>query len=426
MNNNTDPQSHRTSAKAAAALGATYAIGQSINTAYAQGSEEIKVALVGAGGRGTGAVGQLLKTKGNVKLVAVADAFRDKADKQVEVLRRQFPDKVKITPETTFEGLDAFKKAIDTDCDLVVIATPSGIKPYQFEYAISKGKHVFCEKPVASDAPGVRRFMNSVELSKRKNLLVAIGFHRRHETQYTNVIKRIHAGDIGDVRHISVYYNASGIWYRQPNPQWTEMQNQCNNWYHFLWASGDQIVEQHVHNIDMGCFAKGAYPVSANGMGGWERRLNGDGKQSQIYDHTFVEYTFADGTTMHSQGRHLRNSFTRDAEFVTGTKGRAYIPGMIEVGGQRIRTGGGGGGHQNEQNKVIEALMAGEVYNEGDYGWKSTFAAILGRDACYSGKVVKWDDLLARGKDLCPGIDNWDWDTQPPAVIDPATGAYDI
>ncbi|MEM6259731.1 MAG: Gfo/Idh/MocA family oxidoreductase [Planctomycetota bacterium] len=416
----------RLPAASTAALGGAIALPPSPNHAYAQGSDEIRVALIGAGGRGTGAVGQLFRTKGNVKLVSVADAFKEKASRQVEVLRRQFPDKVDVAPDTVFEGLDAFKQAIDTDCDLVVIASPSGIKPYQFEYAVSKGKHVFCEKPVASDAPGVRRFMAAVERSKQSKLNVAIGFHRRHETQYTNAIERIHNGEIGDVLHTRVYYNASGIWYRPPKPEWTEMQNQCNNWYHFLWASGDQIVEQHVHNIDMGCWAKQAYPVSANGMGGWKRRLNGDGKQSQIYDHTFVEYTFADGTTMHSQGRHLRNAFNRDAEYVQGTKGRAYIPGMIEVDGQRIRTGGRGGGHQNEQNKLIDSIMAGEVYNEGDYGWKSTFAAILGRDACYSGKVVKWDDLLAKGKDLCPDIDTWDWDTAPPTVKDPVTGAYDI
>ena len=407
-----------------AAVGGALALGGSFSTAYAQGTDEIKVALVGCGGRGTGAVAQIFNTKGNTKLVAVADALADKANDAVNGLKKQGGDKVAANVEI-HSGLDAYKKAIDSDCDLVVIATPPGFKPQQFEYAVNKGKHIFCEKPVAADAPGVRRFMAAVEQSKQKNLMVGIGLQRRHETHYQEIIKQIHNGAIGDIIALRVYWNGGGIWFRDRKPSWTDMEDQCNNWYHFIWACGDQICEQHIHNLDVGCWAKGKYPVSANGMGGYERRLDGDGKQSQIYDHTFVEYTFDDGTKMYSQGRHLKNSWTQVAEFAHGTKGNAYFPGMLEVAGQRNRIEGKGNGHQQEQHDLIEALMKGDIYNEGEYGAKSTFTAILGREACYSGKVVEWDTLLAKGKDYCPGIDNWTLQSEPPCKKGPS-GAYPV
>eukprot|EP00752_Nemacystus_decipiens_P017328 g15524.t1 len=296
--------------KSSAAVGGALALGSTFNAAYAEGSEEIKVALVGCGGRGTGAVAQMFNTKGNVKLVSVADALEGSCKRAIESLKKnpKNADKVVVNADTTFVGLDAYKKAIDVDCDVVVIATPPGFKPPQFEYAVAKGKHVFCEKPVAADAPGIRRFLTAVESSKKQNLLIGIGLQRRHQTNYMNLMEEIHSGKIGDIVNQRVYWNSSQIWFRARQEGWTDMQDQCNNWYHFIWACGDQIVEQHIHNIDVGCWAKNAYPVKANGMGGWGRRLNGDGKESQIYDHTFVEYTFADGSTMHSQGRHLKNS----------------------------------------------------------------------------------------------------------------------
>ena len=411
--------------KSSAAVGSALALGSTFSTAYAQGGDTIKVALVGCGGRGTGAVAQLFRTKGNVKLVAVADALQNKAEGAVKNLKKQNAEKVLADDATTFHGMDAYKKAIDVDCDVVVIATPPGFKPQQFEYAVNKGRHIFCEKPVASDAAGVRRFLAAVEVSKKKNLMVGIGLQRRHETHYKNMIEEIHGGAIGEILNTRVYWNGGGIWFRNRADGMTDMQYQCNNWYHFIWACGDQICEQHIHNLDVGCWAKGMYPVEANGMGGWARRLNGDAKESEIYDHTFVEYTFPDGTHMYSQGRHLKNSFTRVAEFAHGTKGNAYFPAVLEVNGERKRIEGKGGGHQQEQHDLIEALLAGKIYNEGEYGAKSTFTAILGREACYSGKIVKWNDLMETGKDLCPGIDNWTINTPPPAKKGP-DGAYDI
>ncbi|MEZ6092373.1 MAG: Gfo/Idh/MocA family oxidoreductase [Pirellulaceae bacterium] len=401
-------------------------------TAHAAGSDEIRFVLVGCGGRGTGAANQIFNTKGNTKLVAVADAFEDNANRAVQSLSNKHKEKVDVSPEHIFTDLDAYKRAIDVDCDLVIIATPPGFKPQQFEYAVNKGRHVFMEKPVAVDAPGVRRVLASVEESKKKNLMVAIGLQRRHEPQYKETIARIHDGAVGDIIAQRVYWNGGGIWYRERKEGQSEMAFQCNNWYHFNWVCGDQICEQHIHNLDVGCWVKGEYPVECNGMGGREQRMGGDASKSQIFDHTFCEFTFADGTKMFSQGRHLSGAWNHVGEAVHGSKGTADPSGRIDgpnawkFDGQRLN------GHQQEQHDLIEALMAGEIYNEGEYGAKSTFTAILGREACYSGKIVTWDKLLAEGKDLCPGIDQYTLNSTPPTTQDengnypvPTPGKYD-
>jgi myo-inositol 2-dehydrogenase/D-chiro-inositol 1-dehydrogenase len=420
-------KSSTTAAAGAALLSSTIS-----RTAHAAGDDQIRFVVVGCGGRGAGAADQIMNSKGNVKLVAVADAFQQNADLTIRSMSARHQAKVDVPPERVFVGLDAYKKAIDVESDLVVIATPPGFKPQQFEYAVNQGKHVFMEKPVASDAPGVRRVLAAVEESKKKNLTVAIGLQRRHEPQYIETIKRIHDGAIGDVVAMRVYWNGGGIWYRNRQPSQTEMAFQTNNWYHFNWLSGDQICEQHIHNIDVGCWVKDAYPVECNGMGGREMREGGDASKSQIFDHTFCEFTFPDGTKMFSQGRHLKGSWNYVGEFAHGTKGTADPSGQIFGANPWKFSGEALNGHQQEQHDLIEAMMRGEIYNEGEYGAKSTFAAILGREACYSGKVLKWDDLLARGKDLAPGIDNYTLDSIPPVTPGedgkypvPVPGEYD-
>ncbi len=385
---------------------------------HAAGDDTIRVALIGCGGRGRGAIAQIFNTKGNTRLVAVADAFAGQSSNALDYLREHDPSKVDVPEERRFTGLDAYKKAIDTDCDLVVIATPPGFKPQQFEYAVDKGKHIFMEKPLAVDAPGVRRCLAAVELSKQQGLMVAIGLQRRHEPQYIETVKRIQDGAIGDVLFQRVYWNSSGIWYRERKPGQSEMAFQINNWYHFLWTGGDQICEQHIHNLDVGCWIKDDYPIEANGMGGWAMREGGDRSRSQIFDHTFCEFTFSDGSKMYSQGRHLPGSWTAVTEFAHGTKGTAVPSGRIEgpnawqFSGQRLQ------GHQQEQHDLIEALMRGEIYNEGEYGAKSSFTSILGREACFSGKIVKWDELLEQGKDYAPGIDQYTLQSDPPVARD--------
>jgi myo-inositol 2-dehydrogenase / D-chiro-inositol 1-dehydrogenase len=421
----TEPSRRNFIKTATATAAGVAAASQIARTAHAQGSDEIRFVLVGCGGRGTGAAEQIMDAKGKTRLVAVADAFDRNAKGCLGQLSRKHKEKVDVSPEKTFTGLDAYKRAIDVDCDLVVIATPPGYKPQQFDYAISKGKHVFMEKPVASDAAGVRRVLKAVEESKKKNLMVGIGLQRRHEPNYMETIQRIHDGAIGDVLCTRVYWNGGGIWHRPRQEGQTEMAYQTNNWYHFNWLSGDQICEQHIHNLDVGCWLKGSYPVECNGMGGGEQRMGGDRRLSQIFDHTFCEYTFADGTKMYSQGRHLEGGWGNVSEFAHGTKGTADPSGEIFGANAWKFNGKGVNGHAQEQLDLVAALQAGEIYNEGEYGAHSTLCAILGREACYSGKIVKWDELLKKGKDICPGIDNYTMDSTPPTMPD-ENGYYPV
>ena len=394
-----------------------------VSNAHAAGSDEIRFCVVGCGGRGTGAAAQIFNTKGNTRLVSVADAFENNAKSAVRRLARHSKDKVAVPEENIYWGLDAYKKAIDVDCDLVLIATPPGFKPQQFEYAVNKDRHVFMEKPVATDAPGVRRVLASVEASKKKNLMVALGLQRRHEPRYVETIERIHDGAIGDVVCQRVYWNGGGIWYRNREPGQSEMEFQVNNWYHFNWVCGDQICEQHIHNLDVANWVKGDYPVECNGMGGGEQRMGGDRSKSQIYDHTFCEFTYPDGTKLFSQGRHVAGAWSHVGEAVHGTKGVANPAGSIK--GQWEFKGPFPNGHQQEQHDMIESLMAGNIYNEGEYGAKSTFTSILGREACYSGQVIRWDDLLEKGRDLAPGIDQFTMQSIAPATPD-TNGKYEV
>lgn len=426
----------------AAATGAAIATSVA-RTAHAAGSDEIRFVLVGCGGRGKGAATNIMNTTGNVKMVAVADAFPKMGKDAVKILSKKYKDKVDVPEDRIFSGLDAFKSAIDVDCDLVVIATPPAFKPQQFEYAIKMGRNCFSEKPVAADAVGCRRFMDAVVESKKKNLLVGIGLQRRHENQYKETIQRIHDGAIGDVIATRVYWNGGGIWWRPRNiaagltggnelpagmvAQPTEMAFQCNNWYHFNWLSGDQICEQHIHNLDVGCWVHGDYPTECNGMGGRGMRMDGDQTKSQIFDHTFCEYTFGNGSKMFSQGRHLAGSWTHVGEAAHGTKGTSDPSGSIAGENPWKFEGERQAGHQQEQNDLIAALSRGEIYNEGEYGVKSTFTAILGREACYSGKIVKWDELWENGKELCPDIDNLTLNSQVPESARPdENGMYPV
>ncbi len=400
-------------------------------------SDTVRIAAIGLGGRGSGAVSELLaapadleKEKGikcNTKLVAVADAFPEKATNKIEAIKKKYGDDRVDVEGRIFGGLDGYKQAINEDVDMVVIATPPGFKPQQFEYAINQGKKVFMEKPVASDVAGVKRVLESAKLAKEKGLTVGVGLQRRHEKKFKDCVSQLQDGVIGDINLLRVYWNGNSIWHKAKQEGMTEMEYQVNNWYHFTWASGDQICEQHIHNLDVGCWIKGMYPVKANGMGGSEMRMGGDRTLSQIFDHTFVEYTFPDGTKMYSQGRHLKGGWSQIAEYAHGSKGTCSVARVIEpfgedpirILGERIRP------HYKEQLDLVEALHKGVPYNEAEYGAMSTFTAILGREACYSGKEIEAEELMEKGRDYAPGIDDYTFSSTPP-VVPGENGEYPV
>ena len=420
--------SRRDFLKSSSAVTAGTALAGSLSiarSAHAAGDDVIKVALIGAGGRGTGAAGQQLSVDKKVKLIAVADAFENRANGSLNTLKKRFADQVDVPQDRVFVGLNAYKDAIATDCDLVVLATPPGFRPMQYAAAIEAGKHVFMEKPCCVDAPGYKELIRASKLADEKNLLVGVGLQRRHEPKYMETIKRVHDGAIGKVLFTRVYWNGSGIWNRGRAEGMSEIEYQVHNWYHFCWVSGDNIGEQHIHNIDIGNWVQGdQHPVKANGMGGCTTRYVGDNKGTgQIFDHHFVEFTYENGAKMYSQCRHMRGCFGGVSEAAHGTKGTSTCSGRIAGQNEWRFTGKGVSGHQQEQTDLIATLRAGKRYNEGYYGANSSMTAAMGRIANYSGKEILWDELLAKGKSEMPA--ELSWDAEAP-VTKGADGQYPI
>ena len=262
---------------------------------HAQGSDVFKIALIGCGGRGTGAAVQALSTKANVKLVAMADAFRDTLDRSYEADQEEMQATASTCPRiASSPDWTPTRRPSTATSSVVLLCTPPGFRPMQFEAAVKAGKHVFMEKPLAVDGPGVRRILAANEEAKKKNLAVVVGFHMRHEANRQAAVKMLHDGAIGDILFLRAYYNCSGVWVRPREPGQTEMQYQVRNWYYFNWLCGDHIVEQHVHDLDMCNWIKQAHPVEANGMGGRQVRTGKD--VGEIFDHHAVEFTYADGT----------------------------------------------------------------------------------------------------------------------------------
>jgi myo-inositol 2-dehydrogenase / D-chiro-inositol 1-dehydrogenase len=384
---------------------------------HAAGSDEIKIALIGCGGRGLSAAVQAIRNAAGarVKLVALADAFQERVDSAHRIIGTQLPDRVDVPPERRFVGLDAYQKATECDVDMVLLCGPPGFRPAQFEAAVAAGRHVFMEKPVATDAPGVRRIMAANELAKQKGLAVAVGHHLRHEVKHRDAIARIHDGAIGDLQYLRAYFNSTGVWVRARQPDDTEMQYQVRNWYYFTWLSGDHIVEQHVHDLDIGNWMAQAVPVEAQGSGGRQVRIGPE--YGEIFDHHTVEFTYANGLKMFSYCRHIPRCWNSFSQHAHGTKGSVHIEGHgraeIRIADQPpVRLERGPDGHQLEHDHLFAALLEGRPYNEGDYGASSTMTAILGRLASYSGQLIRWDDALNSQVDLCPESLEWDAETK--------------
>ncbi|RZK70391.1 MAG: dehydrogenase [Pedobacter sp.] len=391
--------------------------------------DTIKIALIGCGGRGAGAATQALSTKQNIKLVALADAFQDRLDETYNSLVEKFKDKVDVPKERRFVGFDAYEKAIAL-ADVVLLATPPGFRPMHFEEAVNKGKHVFMEKPVAVDSPGIRRVLAAAEIAKQKKLNVVVGLQRRYQTNYRETIKRIEDGAIGDITGGQVYWNSGGVWVKERQPKQTEMEYQMRNWYYFNWLCGDHIVEQHVHNIDIANWVKNAYPVSVQGTGSRAWRTGKD--YGEIYDNHAVELTYADGAVIYSQCRHFEGISNRVDETFQGTKGRVYLSAgntgrLWDHKGTQIynySSKTNPNPYQTEHDELFAAIAKGEYkFWDAERGAKSCLTSIIGRYATYSGQTIKWDDALKANNSLFP--DKLAWDANPKLMPD-ANGLYPI
>lgn len=399
--------------------------------AYAGGSATLKIALIGCGGRGTGAARQALNTGDGVQLVAMADAFRDRLDESLETLNKVFgdnnPEKVNVPEEHKFVGFEAYKEAIAL-ADVVILATPPGFRPSHFEEAINAGKHVFMEKPVATDAPGVRKVLETGKLADEKGLNVVVGLQRHYQNSYREVLKRINQGDVGKITSGQVYWNSDGVWVRERQPHQNEMEYQMRNWYYFVWLCGDHIMEQHIHNIDVANWFIGEYPESAQGMGGREVRTGSE--HGQIFDHHFVEFTYPGGAVVASQCRHQPDTMSRVSEAFQGTKGSIDISGdrgtIKDLKGKIIYDHDGDedpNPYQVEHDELFAAIRNGGHINNAEYGAKSTMTALLGRMATYSGKVITWDEAINSEKSVMP--EKLGWEETPP-VVPKKNGLYPV
>jgi predicted dehydrogenase len=392
----------------------------------ASGTDELKIALVGCGGRGSGAANQALSTYtlGPVKLVAMGDVHEDRLTKSLENLQKQHADRVDVPKERQFLGFDAYKKAIEL-ADVVILATPPGFRPMQFEAAVKAGKNVFMEKPVASDAAGVRQVLAAAEEAKKKGLKVGVGLQRHHQDGYIETIKRLHDGAIGDIVSMRAYWNGQRPWQKKRadlnklyGKELTEMEYQLRNWYYFTWLSGDHIAEQHIHNLDVINWVKKAHPVKARAMGG--REINNSGADDgEIYDHFAVQFEYEDGSICYSECRQQPGCWNSVSEHAQGTKGKSDINKYQIFGDNqwRYKAEGAKDPYQQEHDDLFTAIRQNKDYNEAVYGAESTMTSILGRMAAYSGKEVEYSKALASKIALLP--ESLAWDAKPKVLPGP-------
>lgn len=392
--------------------------------------DTIKVALIGCGGRGTGAAIQALSTKQNVKLVAMADAFQDRLDNcYKEITGDDFENlksKIDVPADRRFVGFDAYLKAIPL-ADVVILTTPPGFRPLHFEAAVNAGKHIFMEKPVATDPAGVQRVLAAAEKAKAKKLNVVVGLQRHYQTSYRELMKRLQDGMVGDIVSASAWWNNDGVWVNPRKAGQTEMEYQMRNWYYFNWLCGDHITEQHIHNIDVINWVKNSYPVKARGTGGREVRKGKD--YGEIFDHHIVEFEYADGTILNSQCRHIKGTWAKVDELVVGTKGRIMFDAghITDYKGNTLFKHNGSkdpNPYQVEHDELFEAIAKGQYkFADAENGAKSTMTSILGRMATYSGQVITWDKAINSGLDLAPKT--FAWDADMPLKPD-ANGLYPV
>lgn len=391
---------------------------------HAAGSEELKVGLIGCGGRGSGAAAQALKADSKVKLWAMGDAFQDRIDLSLNVLEKNesAAGKLAVDPERRFVGFDAYKRVIEC-CDVVLLCTPPQFRPLHLQAAVDAGKHVFAEKPVAVDAPGVRRVLKICEEAKAKNLSIVSGLCLRYDYSFQETVKRIHDGQIGKIQGLLANDYRGGIWVKPRLPEWSDMTWQMKNWYYFTWLSGDFNVEQHVHYLDVCSWLKGEYPVKAVGLGG--RQVRTGSEYGHIYDHFSVVYEYADETKLFSNCRQTPNCMNDMSCHVYGTKGIAHIGEGRR--GMQIKSDSGDWRYSGEQNlsyqtehdELFASIRNGRPINNGVYMAHSTLLAVMGRMAAYTGQAITWEMAMNSQEDLSPPAYNWDVPLAVPPVAMP-------
>jgi predicted dehydrogenase len=383
------------------------------NANFFSGSDDvIKVAVIGCGGRGTGAAVQALSSKQNVKIVAMADAFKDRLDDCYKNVSGELANlgagakgTLDVPEERKFVGFDAYLKAIPL-ADVVILATPPGFRPIHFEEAVKQGKHIFMEKPVATDPAGVQRVLAAAKIAKQKKLNVVVGLQRHYQDSYRALFAK--KDIIGDITSMQAWWNNDGVWVRPRKAGQTEMEYQMRNWYYFVWLCGDHITEQHIHNLDVINWFKNGYPVKAQGFGG--RQVRKSKEHGEIFDHHYVEYHYADGSILNSQCRHMPGTSSKVDELFVGTKGKIYCDAgrITDLHGKTLfqyDKSKERNPYQTEHDELFAAIAKGEYkFADAENGAYSTMTSILGRMATYSGQIIDWDKAINSGLDLHPSV----------------------
>lgn len=395
---------------------------------FGKDKQTLKVGLIGCGGRGTGAASQALKADPNVELVAMGDVFKDRLDESYSNLLKIHPDKVKVSPENMFVGFDAYKNVIASGVDVVLLAAPPGFRPEHLEASVAAGKHIFCEKPMAVDAPGVRRVMEAVKQSKAKNLSLVAGFTFRYDTRRRELFSRVLDGQLGEIDMVTSTRNGGTLWYKERQPEWTDMEYKMRNWYYYNWLSGDFIVEMIVHSFDMMAWALGdKTPIRAIGTGGRQSRV--EEKWGNIYDHFAVELDYGNDVKAFNFCRQQTGTSSRNTVEIAGTKGKAFLGGnKTKITGENPWEfrGEDNDMYQTQHDELFDGIRNGKYLNDGDFLANSTMLAILARMVGYSGQTLTWEEALNSTKTLGPAPDAYSWDLVydgPPVAIPGVTQA---
>jgi myo-inositol 2-dehydrogenase / D-chiro-inositol 1-dehydrogenase len=384
-----------------AAIGSAFVPDASALARPVFGSDAIRIGVIGCGGRGTGAVEDALNSSQGVTLVAMGDLFPDRLDSSRTRLTEKFGKAIEVPADRSFTGFDAFEKVLATDANYIILATPPGFRPAHLAAAVAAGKNIFTEKPVAVDGPGIRAVLDVYEQAKTKGLGIAAGTQRRHQTGYLATMNRIHDGAIGNILSARCYWNQGFLWKKDRQPAWSDAEWQLRNWLYFTWLSGDHIVEQHVHNIDVVNWAMRAHPVSANGMGGRQVRTSAD--FGHIFDHFAIDYEYENGATLLSMCRQIEGCDKSVSEALIGEKGKSQVDKYTITGPKAWKfSGTDNRPYVQEHTDFIASIRGGKPYNELKTVAESTLTAIMGRMSAYSGKVVTWDQALNSQEVLMP------------------------
>jgi predicted dehydrogenase len=382
---------------------------------HAAGNETLRLGLIGCGSRGSGAVVNALNADQGVKLVAMGDLFLDRLESSLVNLSKEVESRMDVPRERQFVGFDAYKQVLDSGVDVVILATPPHFRPLHLEAAVGADKHCFVEKPVAVDAPGVRRILATCEVAKQKGLSIVSGLCFRYDQAKRETYQRIHNGDIGDILSLQVSYLTNTLKYFERQPQWSDLEWQLRNWQYFTWLSGDHIVEQHIHSIDKAAWAMNDEPpVKCIGIGG--KQVRACPEYGTVYDHFSVVYEYAGGQKLFARCRQMDGCLNDISDYIVGTKGTCAVMKHSIDGEHPWRFKGSAPNMlQREHEELYGAIRSGQPLNNGLYMARSTMVALMGRMSAYTGQEITWDQALASQENLTPAT--YDWESAPKPIV---------